>query len=51
MQPGYHLIDASKAELSFEQFVNVGNIPYGGYGEQWQMVIDNLEQTKFSLTL
>ena len=46
MQPGHNLIDATKANLSFDNFINKIDIPYGGYGEQWQMVIDNLNQTQ-----
>jgi len=46
MRPGHNIIDATNANLSFDDFINISDIPYGGYGEQWQMVIDNLEQTK-----
>ena len=45
MQPGEVLVNASQTTLDFTSFVNLSNIP-NGYGEQWQMVLDNLEQTK-----
>lgn len=45
MQPGSRLVNASQTTLDYSAFVNVSNIPTG-YGEQWQMVLDNLEQTK-----
>ena len=45
MQPGSNLVNASQTNLNYSSFVNLSNIAYG-YGEQWQMVLDNLEQTK-----
>ncbi|MBN3491130.1 InlB B-repeat-containing protein [Acholeplasma equirhinis] len=45
MQPGEVLVNASQTTLDFTNFVNLSDIP-NGYGEQWQMVLDNLEQTK-----
>ena len=30
----------------FTTFTNVNNIKYGGYGEQWQMVVDNVSQSE-----
>jgi uncharacterized repeat protein (TIGR02543 family) len=31
--------------ISYDSFVNVSSIPKNGFGEQWQMVLDNLNQT------
>lgn len=45
MQPGSVLVDKSQTTLDYSSFVNLSNVP-NGYGEQWQMVLDNLEQTK-----
>ncbi len=38
----------SKGEVSynFSSFTNVSTIKYGGFGEQWQMVIDNIQQSQ-----
>ncbi len=45
MQPGGVLADKSQSTIEYSSFVNISSIPTG-YGEQWQMVIDNIGQTK-----
>lgn len=46
MQPGYNLMDQVDTVIDFSSFVDVNTIPYGGFGEQWQMVITNIEQSQ-----
>ncbi len=46
MKPGANLITQQQSVLDFTSFVNVSSIPYGGHGEQWKMVVTNLEQSK-----
>ncbi len=45
--PNYNpnLVDSSTIAYDFTKFVNVDDIVYGGFGEQWAMVLDNLEQS------
>lgn len=38
-------VDASSVAYDFTSFVNVSSINRAGYGEQWQMVIDNINQS------
>ena len=45
MQAGGVLVNQSQTTQDFSNFVNLTNVS-NGYGEQWQMVLDNLEQTK-----
>ena len=47
MQPAYaaNLIDPSAASIDYSSFVNVSSIPSHGFGEQWNMVLDNLQQS------
>ncbi len=48
MRPHYsaNLIDAADAAVSFENdFVNLESFPSCGFGEQWNMVISNLNQS------
>lgn len=45
MQAGGVLVNQSQITLDYSGFVNLTDIS-NGYGEQWQMVLDNLEQTK-----
>lgn len=40
-----NLVKSSDVINDYSGFVNVGNITYG-FGEQWNMVLENLEQTK-----
>lgn len=39
-------VNASDVNYNFANFVNVNSIKYGGFGEQWQMVIDNIDQSE-----
>ncbi len=47
MQPAYsaNLIDASDATIDYSNFVNVSDMPARGFGEQWNMVLGNLQQS------
>ena len=44
---------ASAASLAYDftSFVNVSNINYGGFGEQWNMVIENLMEADHMLSV
>ena len=52
MTPGYsaNLVDAEDIITDYSNFVNVSDITYG-YGEQWNMVIENLQQSKVFFTV
>ena len=45
MIPGNNLIFSSQATIDYSGFVNLESIPFGGYGEQWNMVVGNIEQS------
>lgn len=47
MLPGYeaNAISNSAANIDYSDFVNVSDIPSGGFGEQWNMILDNLNQS------
>lgn len=47
MQPSYqkNLVNTSAINYDFSNFTNVSNIVQSGYGEQWQMVIENVNQS------
>ncbi len=45
MIPSNKLVsDPSTLEYDFDSFVDVSDIDYSGYGQQWNMVIDNITQ-------
>ena len=48
MTPEYtpNHVQASEVNYDFSTFNNVSNIHYGGYGEQWHMVIENIKQSE-----
>lgn len=48
MRPDYAQNFVTEAQVSYDltDFVNLGNIKYGGFGEQWNMVIDNMVQSE-----
>lgn len=48
MQPDYspNIVNAESVQYDFNTFVDVGSIKYGGFGEQWNMVIDNIIQSQ-----
>ena len=39
-------VTAASVNYNFENFNNVSNIKYGGFGEQWHMVIENIEESE-----
>ena len=43
---------ASDVDYDFSSFTNVSDIKYGGFGEQWHMVIENIQesQTFYNIT-
>lgn len=46
LQAGGKLYNDVDFNLDYTSFVNTTHIIDGGYGEQWQMVLDNLEQAQ-----
>ena len=49
---GYNTKTTEEAvTYDFNNFVNVSDIKYGGYGEQWKMVLDNIEERKTFLNV
>lgn len=48
MRPTFqdNLIDADDVVDDYSSFVNVSNITSQGFGEQWHMVLDNLQESK-----
>ncbi len=48
MKPDYSANHVSESEVTynFENFTNVSSIKYGGFGEQWHMVIENIEESE-----
>ena len=39
-------VTAEQVNYDFTAFTNVSNIKYGGYGEQWHMVIENIKESE-----
>ncbi|MBQ0099133.1 MAG: InlB B-repeat-containing protein [Firmicutes bacterium] len=39
-------VQQSEVSYNFSNFTNVSSIKYGGFGEQWQMVLDNIQQSE-----
>ena len=39
-------VTASQVNYDFTNFTNVSGITYGGFGEQWRMVIDNITESE-----
>ena len=48
MQPEHseNHVTASAVNYDFTNFTNVSDIKYGGYGEQWHMVIENIKESE-----
>lgn len=48
MQPNYapNLVKELDVAYDFTNFTAVNSIKYGGFGEQWEMVIDNIQQSE-----
>ncbi len=49
MAPRYaaNLVSPEQIEYDFSDFVTVSNINYGGFGKQWNMVVDNITQSEY----
>ena len=47
MQPSYenNLVNSSDINYNFTSFTNVSNLNKSGYGEQWQMIVENINQS------
>ena len=39
-------VTASAVNYDFTNFTNVSSIKYGGFGEQWHMVVENIEESE-----
>ena len=39
-------VTASQVNYDFNNFTNVNNIKYGGHGEQWHMVLENIQESE-----
>lgn len=39
--------EISSTAIDFSNFVQISQIPLGGYGEQWQLVLDNLVEASY----
>lgn len=47
MRPaGVDKVSESEVTYDFNDFVDVDDIKYGGYGEQWHMVIENIKESQ-----
>ena len=47
MRPeGVTKVSESEVTYDFENFTNVSGIKYGGFGEQWHMVIENIKESQ-----
>ena len=46
LKPGYSSNVVSKSDYEFSSSVNVSSMPGNGHGEQWNMVVENLEQSQ-----
>lgn len=42
----HNLVEQSEVTYDFNNFTNVSSIKYGGFGEQWHMVIENIGQSE-----
>ena len=51
MNPVNNLVNLNTLTTDFTSFVNVNNISQLGYGEQWQMVVENVNQSKMVATV
>ena len=41
-----NFVNEGSCNYDFKDFVNVSDINYGGHGEQWHMVLDNINQSE-----
>lgn len=47
MRPaGVDKVSESEVTYDFENFTNISDIKYGGFGEQWHMVIENIKESQ-----
>lgn len=47
MRPaGVSKVTESSVTYDFSEFTNVSNIKYGGFGEQWHMVVENIKESQ-----
>lgn len=46
MKIGSQLITQQQATLDYTVNINLSTVPFGGFGEQWNMVVNNLEQSQ-----
>lgn len=47
MRPeGVNKVSGESVNYDFSNFTNVSNIHYGGFGEQWHMVIENIKESQ-----
>ena len=48
MRPGYaeNIVEASSVAYDLNNFVAKNSVNYGGFGEQWHMVVDNIDQSQ-----
>ena len=47
MRPeGVNKVNGESVNYDFSNFTNVSNIHYGGFGEQWHMVIENIKESQ-----
>ena len=48
MKPTYedNFVNESEVTYDFTEFNSVSNIKYGGFGEQWHMVIENIKESE-----
>ena len=44
-------VSAASVDYDFSTFNNVSSINYGGYGEQWHMVIENIKESEIYYTV
>lgn len=49
MLPDYKANSVTETEITYDftDFVNVSEINYGGFGRQWNMILDNITQSEF----
>ncbi|MDY0276714.1 MAG: InlB B-repeat-containing protein [Acholeplasma sp.] len=46
MKMGSQLITEQQATIDYTSNTNLSTIPFGGFGEQWQMIVTNIEQSE-----
>lgn len=46
MKPGFNLADPNKISNDYLNFTNISNIDLTGYGEQWNLVLENINESQ-----